>query len=728
MGLVAMSATAEALWSPIEATQWHRVASMHPRVRAGVTVQRLQLRGQRWHVWMNDERSQGCRLDARAHDMASRMDGRLSMQALWEALERHGQRTRTEAPSQEDLMQLLMTLHRHGLLDPLDGLDAMDATPPQGQAVPTHAWQWSGSSPDDWLDRHARPLQALFSGPGVLLLLLLISGGLWGSLTHADALGEHLHRFVSSPGQVLAMLACYPLLKAVHELGHALALRQRGGKVPAWGISLRMLWPLPFVDASASHAFPRARDRVAVSAAGILVEMACATVGLCLWLMAEPGPMKELGFALWFMGGVSTLLFNGNPLQKLDGHHMLTDWLEMPGLAAQSNHRWQSQWRRWLSGPMAPNEASLKHTAHSDDLVAQAWTWCFAPLAWLWQWVLWGGLAIWLGQSWAPAGWMVWLWMSWRLLVRPCWTLARQTWDDLHLAPEGQHRPWWRLGLLALPCLVCLPVPEHTVVKAVVWPPEQALIRAPVAGEVMEVMAQDGQPVKAGQALLLLHNPQLHAQWAQAQARLARSEQQQYGSLGREVAKAGQAQEEAEVLTRELMHIGEQIEALTIRAGQDGVVRWQQDQDMRGRFIARGEWVGHLSHEGPLELKAAVPQDQAKSLQRLEGLPDVLLPGNAWRSLKALSIKESGTTQTLPSAALGDGAGGAIPVDPGDAQQRQTLRPVVMLTMTLPRSPETATLRLGQTTWVRLPMGWRPLSWQWADWQQRHAALHFSPH
>ena len=284
------------------------------------------------------------------------------------------------------------------------------------------------------------------------------------------------------------------------------------------------------------------------------------------------------------------------------------------------------------------------------------------------------------------------------------------------------------MGLLALPAVLCLPLPDHTVVKAVVWPPEQALIRAPVGGEVAEVLARDGQVVKAGQALLQLHNPHLHARWAQAQAQLARSEQQQYGSLGREGAKSGQAQEEAEVLAQEVMHSAQQVEALTIRAGQDGVVRWQQDQDMRGRFIAKGEWVGHLGHDGAVELRAAMPQDQAKALQRHQGLPDVLLAGSIWHSVKAVSFKEAGTTQTLPSAALGNGAGGNIPVDPTDAQQRQALRPVVVLNVTLPPSTEVSALRLGQTAWVRIPMGWRPLLWQWADWPQRQAAMHFSPH
>jgi len=65
----------------------------------------------------------------------------------------------------------------------------------------------------------------------------------------------------------------------------------RGGEVHDVGFSLMVLLPLPYVDASASTMFPDKRDRMLVSAAGILVEVAfagwCLVVGIYPWCTTE---------------------------------------------------------------------------------------------------------------------------------------------------------------------------------------------------------------------------------------------------------------------------------------------------------------------------------------------------------------------------------------------------------------------------------------------------------
>ena len=46
--------------------------------------------------------------------------------------------------------------------------------------------------------------------------------------------------------------------------------------------------------------------------------------------------ISALAYNVMLIGGVSTLLFNGNPLLRFDGYYILADLLEIPNLAQRS--------------------------------------------------------------------------------------------------------------------------------------------------------------------------------------------------------------------------------------------------------------------------------------------------------------------------------------------------------------------------------------------------------
>src|SRR5205085_2464449 len=84
---------------------------------------------------------------------------------------------------------------------------------------------------------------------------------------------DEVLRLLAPPSSYAIAWVAYPLVKGLHELGHALAVRLFGGAVREVGLSLLMLTPAPYVDASAANAFPSARRRAIVSGAGIAVEL-----------------------------------------------------------------------------------------------------------------------------------------------------------------------------------------------------------------------------------------------------------------------------------------------------------------------------------------------------------------------------------------------------------------------------------------------------------------------
>src|SRR5690606_34335135 len=88
---------------------------------------------------------------------------------------------------------------------------------------------------------------------------------------------------------------------------------------------------------SASNAFPSRGQRALVAGIGILAEMGLAGLAMIVWAWAEPGLIRSIAFNVLLIGGVSTLLFNGNPLLRYAGYFVLSDWLGIPNLGPRGS-------------------------------------------------------------------------------------------------------------------------------------------------------------------------------------------------------------------------------------------------------------------------------------------------------------------------------------------------------------------------------------------------------
>jgi putative peptide zinc metalloprotease protein len=181
-------------------------------------------------------------------------------------------------------------------------------------------------------------------GLAVVLPALVLAGVHWHELT------ANLSDQVLATHNLLLLWLIYPLIKALHELGHGYAVKAGDGEVHEMGIMLLVLAPIPYVDATAAGAFRSKWRRALVGAAGMLVELFLAGIAMLLWVArrTRPGALDRLQRRL--VAGASTLLFNGNPLLRYDGYYVLADLIEMPNLGNRSNQYWQWLAKRYLFG------------------------------------------------------------------------------------------------------------------------------------------------------------------------------------------------------------------------------------------------------------------------------------------------------------------------------------------------------------------------------------------
>ena len=110
--------------NPFHSSSWFQVARLRPRLKGHVRVRRHRYRGQVWYVIDDGASGKAHRFPKGAYELAGRLDGTTTVEALWELLvERLGE----DAPSQDDVIAALGQLHAADLL-------ASDTLPDTGEA------------------------------------------------------------------------------------------------------------------------------------------------------------------------------------------------------------------------------------------------------------------------------------------------------------------------------------------------------------------------------------------------------------------------------------------------------------------------------------------------------------------------------------------------------------------------------------------------------------------
>ena len=188
--------------------------------------------------------------------------------------------------------------------------------------------------------RPLEPVASLFFAPLTIFLVLVLSLTVAvGAVIRGDEIAARMPSIESflQLDSLMALSVTIAVMKVLHELGHATACRRFGGECRDAGLLLLVFLPCLYVDVSSSWLFPDRRRRLLVAAAGILVELAIASIAALLWYATEPGLFNSICFRIAFVGSVGTLMVNANPLMRFDGYFILTDLLDRPNLGRQAN-------------------------------------------------------------------------------------------------------------------------------------------------------------------------------------------------------------------------------------------------------------------------------------------------------------------------------------------------------------------------------------------------------
>ena len=699
----------EAFLSPA----WYRVASLVPRLAARAQVHRHRYRGEAWYVLQDHASGRMHRFTPATYLLLGLMDGQRSVNQIWETAV---ERLDDHAPGQDEVIRLLGQLHGADLLE-------CEVSPDTEELLRRQSRQATGNwlrniknpfsiriplwDPDEVLNSAVRHVRPLFGVAGALLWLAVVAVGCVLAGIHWTELTENFGDRVLAGHNLLVAFLVFPFVKFMHEMGHALATKVSGGEVHDIGVLLLVFMPVPYVDASASSAFRGKASRAVVGAAGMLVETFLASLAMVVWVLVEPGIARAVAFNVMVIAGISTVIFNGNPLLRYDGYYILTDLIEMPNLAMRSQRYWLYLAERWLfrldnveTPQLAPGE--------------RAWLLVFAVASFVYRTMVTVGIILFIAGEFFIVGVVFALWGAMTMILMPVVKAVRYLMSDARLG-RRRRRAMAISGAIALVLaffVLLVPLPLRTVAEGVVWLPEDAQVRAGTEGFVSRVLVRPGSPVLAGTALVESVDPVLAARIAVLESKVAELDAKLVSEMFIDRVQAEVTREELGSARDALAREEERRARLITYAAGDGIFVLPQAEDLPGRYTRKGQLLGYVTRPSASVVRAVVGQDEIELVrERLERV-DVRMTHQLWDVVRVNLIREvPGAMDQLPSPALGTEGGGNLASDPRDQKGGKALASVFQFDLELP--PYAQQFHFGTRVYVRFDHKPEPLASQW---------------
>ena len=691
---------------------WYRVSELKPRLRSHAQIHHHTYRGRNWYVIQDHSTGQFHRFSEEAYHIIGLMDGRLTLGEIWEAACAN---LGNDMPTQEEVIQLLSQLHSADVLqtdmspsiaDLLQRHERGRRNRMLGQIRSPFAIRFPIFDPEKFLSATQFFIRPIFGWTGFLVWCLAVISGIvlvgihWGELT------SNLADRVLAMENLFLLWLIYPIVKTLHEFGHAYAVKRWGGEVHEMGIMLLVFVPIPYLDASSASAFREKYQRVMVGAAGIMTEAFIAAIAMWIWVSVEPGAVRALAFNVMVIAGVSTLIFNANPLLRFDAYYILSDYLEIPNMGLRANRYIGYLCQRYLFNiKEVQNPVSAQGEA--------AWMGFYGIASFVYRMFIIIRIAMFVASKFFVIGVVLAIWGIFSMLIVPLYKIIHYMFTDSHMQ-NRRRRVLLVTGIsagLLLLTVLAVPFPSFTVAEGVLWAPENSQIYPGTDGFVKKVIVSPGQTVHAGESLIICENPDLEAEVKVLEAQLEEFESRHTLSMTKGPLEADIIMDEIDRISAELERKRGEREALLILSPADGIFLLPGAEDLPGCFIRRGMPLGYVVDFSQVTARAVVPQRdvdrvRTNTLSVSARLAEAV--NNEFPAFIKREIPEA--TSDLPSLALSLEGGGSLALNPEERNDLRTFEKLFHFEIILSCSPQKT---IGERVFVRFEHSPEPLIFRW---------------
>ncbi len=725
---------------------WHRVRAMKPRLRPHCQITRQLYRGRRWHVVHDPTSNQFYRLSPIAHEFVGMLDGNRTVEETWNiSLQTHGD----AAPTQHEVIELLSQMYNTNLL-------SVDATPEteqllsrgrervkrrvQQQAIGIMYFKIRLFNPDRYLSWLEPILRPVLNRWGLLAWCAFLIAALWNILPRSAELGRALGETVA-PSNWFWLVVVFVVIKAIHETGHGVICKRFGGQVPEFGAMMLVLFPAPYVDASACWAFPSKWRRMAVGAGGMIFELFVAAIAAFIWSGTGGAEgsgrlINQLAFNAMFTASVSTVLFNANPLMRFDGYYILSDLLEVPNLM-QRSMRMLTHLGQVLIYRV--RESRPPTTEPSEALILVI----FGLAAAVYRVFLFFAITLYLMGQLFAIGFVLAVWTAavWFILPLAKFVHWLATSDRIADSRGRAILTTISLFIAATVLFGIIPMPDRRRADGVVESASRSGVFFVSDGFVAQAHKGVGERVEKDEPIVTCENPRLLANLASVEAQLVELDHLERSLTATNIAGALVARRRIETMRHVAKTVRDRVDGLVVRAPHAGViVKGPDGVDPRaivGAFVQRGRILCEVIDPDDVRIAATLTTAQAAPLNELRAESEADKGGTGTYRVEVRPLSSPskvaraegarltpGVQSQLPHASLGLQGGGEVPTDPKDPRGLSSRNPQFTLYLDRITTPKSQSIESGRAAWVprpgervalRFSLPPKPLLSQWLD-------------
>lgn len=544
------------------------------------------------------------------------------------------------------------------------------ATRAAGTSQPLHQWLLHNYlffripllKPDRFLERIMPCIAPLFSTNALYFFLILGFGGFFLAARQWDVFVSSFANTLTPVGFLTYAIAI-TIAKCCHELGHAIAAKKAGLRVPRIGIAFLVMFPVLYTDLGEGWLLNDHRKRRLISLAGMLAEAALATFSLCIWGVLSPGELRDAMYIISVVSLTRSLVINVSPFMRFDGYYILSDHLNLPNLQQRAFAHTRHLVRQFIFG----------RYEEPDELLPRRLSFFFAIYSlatWLYRFIVFLGIAFAVYHYFFKS--LGILLMLVELLYFIAFPIMKEliTWRSRMLRVSTTRKVVMATFAAIILLVLFIPWRTRVTLAAILTTHGKQPLYAPFAARISKT-SPTGKEVKKGELLFLLD-----ADENRFQSRLASMQAMELRDRLRRLPVDMKGLEQANIWREEALEREQAVRShsaelnrLELRADSAGILLDVDEGIKPGSYVTPHTLLGMVVAPSRTEVEAFA--DESSSTRIKTGAVVHFYSSNNQRKPltgKVVSM-DSNRLSTLPIPALADRHGGTVATVPSSGER-----------------------------------------------------------